>query len=218
MMRKRRFSARFVGVLTVALAQPALADVEVVAVTPGLSAVLVIDGGAPIELDIGQHTKGVELVGSSRNGAVVRIDGAERELPLVAYDGGGSIADVGEAAPTVTLTSQGGHFVAEGYVNGSPVSFVVDTGATRTALSRAHAEAIGIDYGAGDPVQSLTANGIADGWAVTLESVEVGDLVVYDLEAVVLDNDSLPVGLLGMNFLDHFDMQRQGTKLVLRGR
>jgi aspartyl protease family protein len=51
---------------------------------------------------------------------------------------------------------------------------------------------------------------------VSLASVRVGDVTVRDVDAIVVDNDTLPVGLLGMSFLGRFDMQRQGSTLVLR--
>jgi aspartyl protease family protein len=48
--------------------------------------------------------------------------------------------------------------------------------------------------------------------------VRVGEVTVRDVDAIVLDNDTLPVGLLGMSFLNRFDMNRQGPTLVLRRR
>ena len=95
--------------------------------------------------------------------------------------------------------------------------FLVDTGATTVAVSRADAERLGIDYKRGIPVQSETANGIGRGWRVTLASVTVGGTTVNNVVADVTDS-SMSVALLGMTFLNHFDMQRQGATLVLRRR
>jgi len=53
---------------------------------------------------------------------------------------------------------------------------------------------------------------------VTLDSVQVGGSTERDVDAIVVDNDSLPVGLLGMSYLNRFDMQRNGSTLVLRRR
>jgi len=41
---------------------------------------------------------------------------------------------------------------------------------------------------------------------------------VHGVDAMVVDNDMLPIALLGMSFLGRFDMQRQGSTLVLRRR
>ncbi len=63
-----------------------------------------------------------------------------------------------------------------------------------------------------------TANGLLNGWQGALASVSVGDATLHNVDAVVVDNDSLPLGLLGMSFLGRFDMHRQGSTLVLRRR
>ena len=86
------------------------------------------------------------------------------------------------------------------------------------ALSRPEATRIGVDYSSGRPAKVQTASGEAHGWRVSLDSVRVGEVTVRDVDAIVLDNDTLPVGLLGMSFLNRFDMHRQGPTLVLRRR
>jgi aspartyl protease family protein len=206
-----------------ALAQGALAvpcfatEVQVVAVSPGVSADVVIDGGAPITLQVGgAPVEGVAVVEANRAGAVLQVDGTEKTLALSRRESSVAAAASGD---TVTLSADAsGHFVTHGAVNGKTVSFVVDTGATLTTFSRAQAERIGLDYRRGAPTKSLTANGIANGWRLSLDSVTVGDTTLHDVDAMVIDNDTLPVVLLGMSFLRHFDMQRQGATLLLQRR
>jgi clan AA aspartic protease (TIGR02281 family) len=70
--------------------------------------------------------------------------------------------------------------------------------------------------GAGRPTRVQTANGDVPGWRVSLGSARVGDVTVRDVDAIVVENESLPVALLGMSFLGRFPMQRQGPTLVLR--
>ena len=119
----------------------------------------------------------------------------------------------------MTLLADGsGQFFTSGIVNGRSVRFVVDTGATLTTLSRTDAQRIGLDYRRGTPVRTTTANGVANGWRMSLDSVRVANTTVRDVDALVIDNETLPMGLLGMSFLGHFDMQRQGSTLVLRRR
>ena len=67
-------------------------------------------------------------------------------------------------------------------------------------------------------MQSMTVNGAVRGWRVTLDSVQIGGATERDVDAIVVDNDYLPVGLLGMSYLNRFDMQRNGSTLVLRRR
>ena len=192
----------------------AATEVQIVAVSPGSSADVAIDGSPPITIGIGETIEGVTVVSADRRGAVVRVGGVTRTLPLVAYRGP-TREGSGE---TITLRADAaGHFFASGSVNGKPVRFVVDTGATTVALCRADAERLGIDYRRGSPVIAETANGLGRGWRVTLASVTIGGTTLYDVEADVTDS-SMPVALLGMTFLNHFDMHRQGATLVLRRR
>ena len=192
------------------------ADVRVVAITPGRSADVVIDRGAPVTIEVGETVDGVKLLRADRAGAVLSVDGITKTLPLVAAspsdgDGGGSTSVTLEADPH-------GQFFTSGTVNGRSVRFVVDTGATLTTLSRADAQRIGLDYRRGTPIRTGTANGVVNGWRMSLDSIRIGDTTVRDVDAMVVDNDTLPVGLLGMSFLGRFDMQRQGSTLVLRRR
>ena len=145
-----------------ALAVPCFAtEVQVVSVRPGVSADVVIDGGAPITLRVGgAPVEGVAVVEANRADAVLRVDGTEKALPLSGRES--SVAPA-PSSDTVTLSAdEDGHFVTHGAVNGKTVSFVVDTGATLTTFSRAEAQRVGLDYRRGAPTRSLTANGIAE--------------------------------------------------------
>jgi len=175
----------------------------------------VIDGAAPITIGVGETVDGVTVVSSDRRGAVLRVRGATQTVPLSSYRG--SVGDA--AAEFVTLSADAsGHFVARGVVNGKLVVFLVDTGATYTALSRADAQRIGIDYTRGRPVRTMTVNGPVNGYRVTLDSLRIGSSTERNVEATVVDNDQLDIGLLGMSYLNRFDMQRRGATLVLRRR
>ena len=190
-------------------------DVRVVAVTPGQSADVVIDRGAPVTIMVGETVEGVKLLRADRAGAVLTVNGTTKTFPLVADVG--SLADAVGGAVTL-LADARGQFFTSGTVNGRPMRFIIDTGATLTTLSRADARRIGLDYRGGTPTRTSTANGVVNGWRVSLASVSVGDTTVRGVDAMVIDNDSLPVALLGMSFLGRFDMQRQGSTLVLRRR
>ena len=191
-------------------------DVRVVGLTPGQSAEIVIDGGPPVTIELGETIEGVRLLRTDAEGAVLRFDGMTKTLPLVAHRPAGDDAGRGSG---VTLSADArGHFLARGTVNGRPVQFLVDTGATLTTLSRDEAKRIGLDYKDGTPTRSMTANGVVQGWRVSLDTVRIGNATVRDVDAMVIDSDALGVGLLGMSFLDHFDLVRQGSTLVLRRR
>lgn len=95
------------------------------------------------------------------------------------------------------------------------MTFVVDTGATSVALSSKEATRIGVPYRSGKPMVGMTANGPVRGWTVMLASVRIGDITVSNVEGVVRDANLGPV-LLGMTFLERFDMIRKGSTLTLR--
>jgi aspartyl protease family protein len=203
----------FLGVL-VPPARCLATDMRVVAVTPGQSAEVVIEDGAPVTIQVGEIIEGVKLLSADRDGAVLSADGITETLPLVADRS----IEHAAGSSTVTLSADArGQFVTSGTVNGRPVNFLVDTGATLTTLSRAEATRIGLDYSGRRPATAQTPNGVVHGWQVSLGSVRVGNVTVRDVDAIVIDNDTLPVGLLGMSFLGRLDMQRQGSTLVLRG-
>lgn len=114
--------------------------------------------------------------------------------------------------------SLSGHFEAAGEVNGQPVIFLMDTGATTIALS--HDDALRIGFSEDDLSYSLvinTANGQARAAAVRLETVAIGPVVRNGLRAMVAEPGRLEQSLLGMNFISSltaFEMRRD--EVILR--
>ena len=102
-----------------------------------------------------------------------------------------------------------GRFRVDGRVNGRSLGFMIDTGASIIALTADTAAQLGIHPGASDyRVRMTTANGIVRAAQTTLEMVEIGDIAVHDVAAVVMPDGALTENLLGMSFLSrlrHFD-------------
>jgi aspartyl protease family protein len=100
------------------------------------------------------------------------------------------------------LADRRGHFQVEGAVDGRRLDFMVDTGASYVALRERDAGKLGIFPAARDYTgRSSTANGVIKVAPVRLSSLEVNGIRVYDVQAVVIPDDSLGVNLLGMSFL-----------------
>jgi aspartyl protease family protein len=102
----------------------------------------------------------------------------------------------------VIAPSRGGHFRVSGRVDGRRIDFMVDTGATVIALKPEDAAMLGIhpverDYGA----MVKTANGAIRVAPVQLESVEIEDLEVHNVAAIVMPAGVSPENLLGLSFL-----------------
>jgi aspartyl protease family protein len=98
-----------------------------------------------------------------------------------------------------------GHFMAAGTVNGSPLTFVVDTGASGVALSRADAARAGINVSDADfTAEARTAGGMIRVAPVRLAQVGVGTIQLADVPGVILDvAEAMP--LLGQSFLGRLD-------------
>jgi len=117
--------------------------------------------------------------------------------------------------PTVVLRrNRAGHYVAGGRINGEPVVFILDTGATDVALPLSLARRLGLVLRPGG--RSQTANGLVETWTTRLDSVDLGGLVARDLRASVLPNLSGDEVLLGMSYLKRLELVQRGDTLTLR--
>ncbi len=110
-----------------------------------------------------------------------------------------------------------GHFEVEGRVDGQLMQFMVDTGATVVALTEHDAATLGIYPAESDYTAMVrTANGSVRAAPVRLDMIEVGDLMVRDVDAVVLPDSALADNLLGLSFLSRLRHFEYGEgKLVL---
>jgi aspartyl protease family protein len=186
----------------------------------GTKALLIVNGGAPKSVAPGESHQGVKVLSTLGDQAVVEIDGRRHTLRVgdaPASVGGGGAAP-GRGSRIVLTVGSGGHFMTPGLINGQTVNFMVDTGATTIGMSAADADRVGLKYRAtGRPILMNTANGQAPGWLVKLNSVKVGDVEVYDVDAVV-SPAPMPFVLLGNSFLNRFQMKRDSDQMVLEKR
>jgi aspartyl protease family protein len=152
---------------------------------------------------------------------VVAARWADRSVPIAASPS--AMAAAREPAPaasnsrTVTLSrSSDGHFRTEARVDGRRLELIVDTGASQIALRASDAARLGIhptprDYN----VRVSTANGITRAALIQLQRVEVEDIVVRDVAALVQPDEALGVNLLGMSFLSRVRWTHERGKLIL---
>jgi aspartyl protease family protein len=152
---------------------------------------------------------------------VVAARWADRSVPIAASPSAMAAAqEPGPAASnsrTVTLSrSSDGHFRTEARVDGRRLELIVDTGASQIALRASDAARLGIhptprDYN----VRVSTANGITRAALIQLQRVEVEDIVVRDVAALVQPDEALGVNLLGMSFLSRVRWTHERGKLIL---
>lgn len=184
----------------------------------GNKALLVVDGSEPKVVAPGESFRGVRVLSTQGQTAVVDIAGQRQTLRIgEAPISVGKPAAASSGARIVLSADSGGHFVAQGLLNARPVQFMVDTGATTVGVSVSDADRIGLKYRHGQPVQVATANGIVPGWKIQLASVRVSDVEVRDVDAVVTPI-AMPFVLLGNSFLARFQMTRNNERMVLEKR
>jgi aspartyl protease family protein len=183
----------------------------------GSKALLVVDGGAPKALAAGETHQGVKVLSVVGEQATLEIKGqrstvrvGEAPVSQGAKPGGSNGSKI------VLPMGSGGHFFAQGLVNGRPIQFMVDTGATTVAMGMSDAKRMGIDYQKGLAVRMNTANGVAQGWKIRLNTVKIGDVEVYEVDAVV--GPDMPFALLGNSFLGRFNMNKTIDQMVLDKR
>jgi aspartyl protease family protein len=113
--------------------------------------------------------------------------------------------------------SSNGHFHVDGRIDGRRLTFMVDTGASVIALTERGASTLGIHPAERDYVATVsTANGTVRAAPIRLGMVEIDDLVVHDVAAVVLPDGALSENLLGLSFLSRLRrFEYSGGKLVL---
>jgi aspartyl protease family protein len=95
-----------------------------------------------------------------------------------------------------------GHFLTVGRIDGQRIGFMVDTGASVVALNETSAARFGLRPSRGDYNATVTtANGTIKAARTQLAMVDVGGLVVRDVDAMVLPDEALSENLLGLSFL-----------------
>ncbi|WP_339546013.1 retropepsin-like aspartic protease family protein [Pseudomonas sp. RA_35y_Pfl2_P32] len=121
----------------------------------------------------------------------------------------------GEGFIEVKLVGNGqGHFVADGQINGQPVNFMLDTGATDVSIPASLARRLNLEKGV--EVTLSTANGRSQGYRTRLEQLKLGDIVLHDVRALVAPGLSGDQVLLGMSALKRLEFTQRGGTLLLR--
>lgn len=122
-----------------------------------------------------------------------------------------------EAYEIAVDSGAGGHFWLEAEANGVAVEFIVDTGASAVVLTEADAQRLGLFVNEQDfTLRFQTANGEIDAAPARIDRIRIGDLILDDVEAAVV-NAPLETSLLGMTFLDRLSgYEVEEGRLLLR--
>lgn len=121
----------------------------------------------------------------------------------------------GAATGEVRLVQdRGGHYVAPGWINGRPVQFLLDTGATEVSIPAGVARRLDLRPGPARRVR--TANGVITVHATVLERVQLGGIALEGVGAHINPHDRGETVLLGMSFLRRLELVQRGGELILR--
>ncbi len=107
-----------------------------------------------------------------------------------------------------------GHYVANGKINQTPVTFLLDTGATLISIPEPIARQLKLEKGF--PMQSRTANGSITVYDTRLDSVSLGAIELHDVRATINPYMNGNEILLGMSFMKHLEMTQKGKELILK--
>ncbi len=201
--------------LLLVLAAPALAATHVAVQALFKDRAMLLINGRQQFLRAGEtgHA-GVRLVTATATYADVEVDGEVRRLTA----SGGvhtNFSEPQEQVVSILRDSMGAYFT-HGFINGQGVRFMVDTGANAVALNSEEANRLGIDYQSGEPGNVLTASGEVKGYGVRLDRVQVGDIEVLNVQAVVIEGRYPQHVLLGMSFLSEVEMRENAGLMELR--
>ena len=202
------------GALLCALAAASQAQSVAFSGMLGDKALLIIDGQAK-GVAVGSTVNGVKLLRIDGTQAQIEANGKAQTLRLggtavVAGDPGSG----GGSGRIVLPVGTGGHYTGMAMINGHPAPFVVDTGATLVSLGIDVAAQLGLDLRNSTAGGAMTANGAVSVRTLTLPKVTVGDVTVYNVQAMVVPQP-MPMVLLGNSFLSHFQMHSESSSLVL---
>ena len=114
----------------------------------------------------------------------------------------------------VLLRNRNGQYLFDGEINHQKVTFLVDTGATTTAIPAHLQQPLGLKAGA--TISVSTANGVTTAYLTRLDQLALGDIELHDVKAGIIQGMTIDEVLLGMNVLKHFELVQRGNHLIIR--
>lgn len=110
--------------------------------------------------------------------------------------------------------NRAGHYVANGFINGHAVTFLVDTGASDVAIPMSMMDKLGLQKG--PQILYHTANGTTIGYSTVLDQVRLGEITLSQVRGGITPNMNGEKILLGMSFLKQLEFTQRGDSLTIR--
>jgi len=118
------------------------------------------------------------------------------------------------SAVVVLKMNRAGHYVAPGKINGTKVTFLLDTGATTVSVPSHIADKIGLNYGR--PQAVGTANGVIEVFGTQLDTVQLGGITLNNIRGHINPHMDSSTVLLGMSFMRDLEITQKGDVLTLK--
>lgn len=160
--------------------------------------------GLGLVMTVGAWVLALGLVTLLFQGVLTDRRDPNRDLRVTTEDGG----------EVVLKRNRMGHYLAPGRINGEPVDFLLDTGATTVSIPGHVARRLGLREGR--PMRANTAAGTVVSYATELDTVQLGGITQRDVWATINPSMDMDEVLLGMSFLKRLEMTQRGDTLTLR--
>ncbi len=211
----------FVIVIVLLFSSPANADtphIEISALFEN-KAMLLVDG-EQILISVGENTPhGIKLIAADADAAVIEFQGKQHRYTLgnVIRETEKLTSDNNSSADIIVYQGIDTMFRTTGSINGYPVNFLVDTGASSIAISSQEAKRLGINYKLdGKPTWVSTASGVEQAAAVTIDRVTISGVTIRSVDGIVIEGNEPSVPLLGMSYLKRFKIINDGDMMRLK--
>lgn len=122
--------------------------------------------------------------------------------------------DAGGVREVVLQRNRQGHYVSGGHINGEPVQFLLDTGASDLAIPLVVAQRTGLAPGIEG--RAMTANGTAVVYDTSIDELALGTILLRDIDASIVPSMGGETILLGMSALRQIEFSQRGSALTLR--
>jgi len=157
---------------------------------------------------------GIKLIEASSKYAILEVNGERSKYNL----GNRVRASYSKAQKKkVQIYRDGSNmFRTVGSINGYPVDFLVDTGASSVALNAALAKQLGLKYRLkGEETVVSTATGKVLAYSISLDQVKVGEIMLRNIDAIIIEGNDPTTTLLGMSYLGRLKLSNVGNYLEL---
>ena len=214
-----RFLAGFAIVL-LGVTQPAMGEnlphVEVIALFES-KAVLRINNEQLLLSEGESSPQGIRLVEADAHKAVIEIGGRQFTYGLGSTVFNAPVEETQAAAKEIYIYRDPDNlYRTTGSLNGFPVNFLVDTGASSIVINAQQANRMGIKYKQeGTPIRVRTASGQEPAVAIKFKKVSINGITLRSIDGIVLEGPEPSTPLLGMSYLSRFEIQNSGNVIKL---